>query len=164
MRKTRANNFSWLMLFLSFVALVGCTSLIMAVEARQRIIAGFATNDPDSVEARLNQLFTICKNGEAEKAASYFVYRGADKARKWKDTLRASDPIEKAAAEEGCLRINSYRDKDQKYSFGKVQIEKEEEGEWHVLEVSFSEDSETKKVIFAFLLVNGQFAIGDIDN
>lgn len=153
-----------MMKVLSSFALILCASLIFTVEARERAVFALAQNEPDTVEARLNQLFSICKNGEAERAASYFVYRGADKDRKWKDTLRASNAVEKAAAEEGCRRINGYRDKGQKYSFGKVQVEKESEGDWHVIEVSFTEGDETKKVEFAFLLINGQFAIGDIED
>jgi hypothetical protein len=43
-------------------------------------------------------------------------------------------------------------------------VEREPEGEWHALEVSFLKDAQAKKVIFAFLLVKGQFAIGDIDD
>ena len=119
--------------------------------------------NPVTVETRLTELFDICKSGKAEDAASYFVYRGPDNARKWKDTLRADDPLEKAALEDACREIKSLLDSSQGYVLGSVKVQKESEGEWNALEVSFQQGEKTKKVVFAFLLTNGQFAVGDID-
>jgi hypothetical protein len=119
--------------------------------------------NPATVETRLTELFDICKSGKAEDAASYFVYRGPDEKRKWKDTLRADDPLEKAALEEGCREIKNLLDGSQGYVLGEVKVERESEGEWNALEVSFQQGEKTKKLIFAFLLVKGQFAVGDID-
>ena len=122
------------------------------------------TDNPEAVKTRLTELFGLCKTNGINSAASYFVYRGPDKSREWKDTYRAADPAERAAVQDGCARIKGYLDKSQSYTFGPVKVEKESEGEWHVIEVSFKQEAEEKKVIFAFLPVKGQFAIGDIDN
>jgi hypothetical protein len=122
------------------------------------------TAGPDAVKNRLAELFEVCKKGDAETAASYFVYRnGPDTAREWKDRLRAGDPLEKKAAEEGCRQIKSFLDASQGYSFGSVRIEKESEGEWHISEATFKQGDRTKIVSFAFLPINGQFVLGDID-
>jgi hypothetical protein len=118
---------------------------------------------PVTVETRLTELFDLCKQGDMDAAASYFVYRGPDKSREWKDTFRASEPIEKAGVEEICRRIKGYLDESQGYVFGEVKVERESEGVWHALEVSFQKEGQSKKVIFAFLKIKGQFSIGDID-
>jgi hypothetical protein len=122
------------------------------------------TDDPAAVKTRLVELFGLCKTKGINSAAAYFVYRGPDKSREWKDTYRAAAPAERAAVENGCARIKGYLDKSESYTFGPVKVEKEPEGDWHVIEVSFTKGNETKRVTFAFLPVKGQFAIGDIDN
>lgn len=119
--------------------------------------------EAETVETRLTKLFDICKSGDTDAAAAYFVYRGPDKSREWKDTYRASDPFEKAEVKDICLRIKGYLDESERYQFGAVKVERESEGEWHALEVSFQQGGEVKKVTFAFLQIKGQFAIGDID-
>ena len=121
------------------------------------------TDDPEAVKTRLEELFGLCKTKGINTAASYFVYRGPDKSREWKDTYRASDPAERAVVEDGCARIKGYLDKSESYTFGPVKVEKEREGDWHVIEVSFKQGAQTRRVTFAFLPIKGQFAIGDID-
>ena len=116
-----------------------------------------------TVKTRLAEVFNLCKSGNAREAAAYFVYRGADKSREWKDTFRASDAAEKAEVLEVCRRIKGYLDSSERYRFGPVKVERESEGNWHVIEVSFRQGGQTKKVLFAFLPVKGRFSIGDID-
>jgi len=118
---------------------------------------------PEPVEMRLARLFDICRSDNLADAASYIVYRGEDKTREWKDTLQADEPADRAAIKGICWRIRSYLDDGSTYSFNGVRVKKESEGEWHALDVSFYQGGKTKKVIFAFLLIKGQFAIGDID-
>lgn len=135
-----------------------------STEESKALLNAPGASDAEPIKTRLTELFDLCKNNETEKAASYFVYRGADKNREWKDTLRANDPTEKASVEELCRRINGYTDNNRGYSFGELKVESESEGEWHALEVLFRQGAENKKVTFAFLLIQGRFAIGDIDN
>lgn len=116
-----------------------------------------------AVKTRLAEVFNLCQSGNALEAAAYFVYRGADKSREWKDTFRASDAAEKAGVEEICRRIKGYLDASQRHQFGPVKVERESEGNWHVLEVTFQQGVQTKKVLFAFLTIKGRFSIGDID-
>jgi len=118
----------------------------------------------ETVEIRLTELFDLCQQGKTDVAAAYFVYRGADESREWLDTFHASDAAEKAGVGELCLRIKSYLDESEGYRFSAVKVERESEGDWYVLEVAFRQaDGQTKKVRFAFLLIKGEFSIGDID-
>jgi hypothetical protein len=178
----KKESFSPLPLFSGSLLLAGLLSLLVAASAstqsasvtgrdhsppmQQQPVAlqSQETKEPDTVETRLTELFELCRNDRQDEAAAYFVYRGPDKKREWKDTLRASDPVEKAAAGEICRRIKNYLDESQYYRFGEVKVERESEGEWHALEVSFEKDAQTKKATFAFLLVKGRYAIGDIDD
>ena len=140
-----------------------------AALARVVLIAGLAlslsagTSDRKPVGTRLTELFGLCKADDIDAAAGYFVYRGPDKSREWRDTYRAADAAERAAVQDGCARIKSYLDESEGYAFGPVKVERESEGEWHVVEVSFKQGAGTQRVIFAFLRVKGQFSIGDID-
>jgi hypothetical protein len=116
-----------------------------------------------AVKTRLAEVFALCQSGNTEAAARYFVYRGADKSRQWKDTFRAADAAEMLEVKEVCRRIKGYLEQSEGYSVGAVKVERESEGVWHVLEVSFRQGEQIKKVLFAFLPIKGRFSIGDID-
>lgn len=117
-----------------------------------------------TVQKRLEALFTLCKAGDFGATAEYWVYRGPDKARKWKDVLNAKDPDEAAEAFEMCKRINYLLENYDGYTFGEYQVEKEYEGAFYILQTIFTkEGKDPKKVYFAFLMVKGKLAIGDID-
>jgi hypothetical protein len=120
-------------------------------------------NSDERLKTRLTELFDLCQRDDLEAAAAYFVYRGPDKSREWKDVLNSHDAAEREAVESLCRRIKGYLDGSDSYQFGKVKVEREREGEWHALELSFERGDKTEIVIFAFLSINGQFAIGDID-
>lgn len=157
------------------ILFAACASKLPATKSAQATITDRLTpvqeekkptqseGDTETVETRLTELFDICRNDDADAAPAYFVYRGPDKSREWKDTFRASDAVEKAGAGELCRRIKGYLDESEGYLLGAVKVERESEGEWHAIEVSFQQSGEVKKVIFAFLLVKGRFAVGDID-
>ncbi len=168
----------------SFILIVGlasvlfasCASSVPATNSATAAAASYSTpeqrknltplaqaSDPEAVKARLTELFDLCRRDDLEAAAAYFVYRGPDKSREWKDVLNSHDSEERAAVESLCGRIKNYLDESDGYEFGAVKVEREREGEWHALEVSFRQGEQTKKAIFAFLLIKGQFAIGDID-
>ena len=107
--------------------------------------------------------FRSLQGGRYRRRGRLLRLQGSDKSREWKDTYRAADTAERAAVEDGCARIKRYLDESQDYTFSPVKVERESEGEWHVIEVSFKHGAERKRIIFAFLPVRGQFAIGDID-
>jgi hypothetical protein len=121
------------------------------------------TDQREKVKERLLELFNLCKAGEHDKAAAYFVYRGPDKKREWKDVFKARDPQERKAVEGYCRRIKGYLDQSTGYGFGEFTISRESEGEWNVWEFIFKRGEQSRKVYFAFLKVKGKYAIGDID-
>jgi hypothetical protein len=125
--------------------------------------AAMQSSTDEALKTRLTEVFELCRSEDFAAAAAYFVYRGPDKNREWKDVLRASEAGEKAAVKALCRRIRSYLDDSDDHEFGRVKVKRESEGQWHALEVSFRRGEQTKKAIFAFLLIEEQFAIGDID-
>ena len=133
-----------------------------------------AKTDSVAVATTLKSLFSICKNvdfgdpkttelGMFYKAAPYIVYRGDDKKRAWKVFANYSNAEEKKGVDEICLRINSSVNRDSSYTIIKYFTEKESEGTWHVLMVSYKKNGAEKKAAFAFLKIGNRFGLGDID-
>lgn len=131
----------------------------------------------DSAKAAttLSKLLSVCKNvdftdpktqseGTFYKAAPYIVYRGEkDKARRWKDFAKYDNAEEKKGVDEVCLRINGGVNQDTDWKIIQYTTEKESEGTWHVLIVSYIRKGVAKQAAFAFLKIKGRFALGDID-
>ncbi len=114
------------------------------------------------VKRALLQIFELCNEESDTRLASLIVYRGEDKERKWKDVCESSEPKELA-------RVQSIRKKIQKrllpykYEFVKFISETESEGTWYVWELKYTKDGVDKKMHFAFLKIEDEFALGDID-
>jgi hypothetical protein len=136
----------------------------LAPEQKKRPPRAADSSDVEAVKARMEELIDLCRNDKPGEAAGYFVYRGPDKSREWKDTMRADDPLEKAGVVELCRRVNGYLDEGGSYRLGAIRVKRESEGVWHGLEVSFQKDGQTRKALFAFLKIKGKFAVGDIDD
>jgi len=124
----------------------------------------------------LKDLLNICRTvnvtdpktkepGSFYKAAPYMVYRGTDKARAWKSFADYSKQEDKKAVDETCMRINETVNRDLKFRITGYSTEKESEGTWHVLKVTYYDfKSKTfKKAAFAFLKIGDRFGLGDID-
>lgn len=121
------------------------------------------TSKEEKARESLETLFSSCASGDFEKAAGYIVYRGSDKAREWKDTCTYAGDEEKEQVHSICARINEYQAGGSRYSFIEFSLEEESEGNWYVLEVAFTSPDEKESAVFAFLEINGRFALGDID-
>lgn len=130
----------------------------------------------DSLQAArsLNELFALCRTvdfadplvsklGTFYKAAPYVIYRGTDKKRAWKDFADYKNADEKKGVDDICLRINSSVNSDTAFKIIKYFTEKESEGIWHVLMVSYRKKGVAKKAAFAFLKIGERFGLGDID-
>ncbi len=133
-----------------------------------------AKTDSAAVATTLKSLLSICKNvdfgdpktselGMFYKAAPYIVYRGDDKKRAWKVFANYNNAEEKKGVDEVCLRINGTVNRDSSYKIIKYFTEKESEGTWHVLMVSYKKGGAEKKAAFAFLKIDNRFGLGDID-
>lgn len=131
-------------------------------------------NDSAKVAKTFTELISICKNvdftdpksfelGYFYKAAPYVVYRGEDKKRAWKDVANYSNPDEKKGVDYICEKVNQTVNQDNNYKILKYHTETESEGTWYVLIVSYIRKGVAKESAFAFLKINGQFLLGDID-
>ncbi len=130
----------------------------------------------DSVQVvkTLHELLSVCKNvdfsdpkatsvGAFYKAGPYIIYRGEDKTRAWKDFARYSNPNEKKEVDEVCFKINSTVNQDSSYKVIKYFTQKESEGTWLVVQVSYIKNGIEKKAVFAFLRIGDRYGLGDID-
>jgi hypothetical protein len=130
----------------------------------------------DSVAAAttLQSLLSVCKNvdfadpkttelGMFYKAAPYIIYQGSDKNRAWKVFANYRNAEEKKGVDEVCTRIKESVNRDSSYTIVKYITEKESEGIWHVLMVSYKKNGIEKKAAFAFLKIGDRFGLGDID-
>lgn len=151
-------------LLLYFLVFSGCGA----------IFAQSSGTDSSKVAARLKELLSICKNvdfgdpkttelGTFYKAAPYIVYRGKDTRYSWKRVANYNNEDEKKGVDEICLRINRTINRDPGFSITGYSTEKESEGTWHVLKIRYKNKSVEKTIIFAFLKIEGNFSLGDID-
>jgi hypothetical protein len=152
------------------IFLLSLLALLMSRSSRAQ--SGIA--DSTAVAGTLKTLFTICRNvdfndpgiiqsGTFYKAAPYIIYRGDDKKRNWKDFADYSKADEKIRVNEVCARINRTANQDSAYKIVKYFTEKESEGTWHVLVVSYSKKGAQKTTAYAFLKIGKKFGLGDID-
>jgi hypothetical protein len=134
-------------------------------------------NKADSLQVAktLNELLLICRSvnfadpqvsklGTFYKAAPFIVYRGDDKKRAWKTMSDYTNEYEKKGVDDVCERINRTANQDSSgYKITKYFTEKESEGTWHVLMVSYKKKGMEKSAAFAFLKIGQKFGLGDID-
>lgn len=132
-------------------------------------------SDSAQVAKTLHDLLLICRTvdfadpqvkklGTFYKAAPYIVYRGDDKKRAWKTMSDYSNEYEKKGVDDVCERINRTANLDSAgYKITRYFTEKESEGTWHVLMVSYKKKGAEKTAAFAFLKIGNKFGLGDID-
>ncbi len=101
--------------------------------------------------------------GTFYKAAGYVVYRGDDKGRAWKTFANYKNADEKKGVDEVCAKINQTVNQDNNYKITKYSTEKESEGVWHILYVSYKKNGAKKNALFAFLKIGNHYGLGDID-
>ncbi len=147
--------------------------LLFCIMSQGLLAQGSAADSLNAAKA-LNVLVTICravdfsdpmvsKLGTFYKAAPFIVYRGDDKIRAWKDFTNYENADEKKGVDQICLRINQTLSPGSDFKIVKYSTEKESEGIWHVLTVSYNKKGGIKKAAFAFLKINNRFGLGDID-
>lgn len=117
----------------------------------------------ERVKQALLRVFDLCKVSDYSRLAGYFVYRGPEKRREWKDVYDASNEKEMRKVELLSAQICGYLEMHDSYEFVEFTMEKEPEGEWCVWKVAFNSEEKTTNVYFAFLKIKGNYAIGDID-
>jgi hypothetical protein len=135
------------------------------------------SNKTDSIQVAktLHDLLLICRLvdpadpklkslGTFYKAAPYIVYRGDDKTRAWKTMSDYTKEYDRKGVDDVCERINRTANQDSLgYKITKYFTEKESEGTWHVLMVSYKKKGVERSAAFAFLKIGNRFGLGDID-
>lgn len=149
--------------------------LFVVVFLHADLKAQTAKADSAQVAKTLHDLLLICRTvdftdpqvtklGTFYKAAQYIVYRGDDKSRAWKVMSDYKNEYEKRGVDDICERINRTANQDSSgYKIIKYLTEKESEGTWHVLMVSYKKKGVEKSAAFAFLKIGNRFGLGDID-
>ena len=121
-------------------------------------------SESELVKERLIELFNLSSESNYTDAASYCIYRGSDESRKWNDVYNPESEEEIKQVIGICNRIKRYLDESTDHDYVKFKTEEESEGVWNIWEVIFTKESgEKNKRYFAFLEINGEYAIGDID-
>ena len=135
------------------------------------------TTKADSLQLAktLHELLLICRTvdfadpkvtklGAFYKAAPYVVYRGDDKKRAWKVMSDYTNDYEKKGVDDICERINRTANQDTSgYKIIKYFTEKESEGTWHILVVTYKKKGVEKTAAYAFIKIGNKFGLGDID-
>ncbi|MHC4832269.1 MAG: hypothetical protein ACYTFT_18290 [Planctomycetota bacterium] len=109
-------------------------------------------------QAAIRALIVAAKAKDSRAAAGRVVYRGDDKARRWKSLVDPSDADELRQVERLCKRIRKLMGGAEP-TFVSFRSETESEGTWMVWKVQ----GETKSASFACLDIDGTVALGDID-
>ena len=132
-----------------------------------------STDSLNTVTA-FKKLLSICKNADISEgnangtnmfyeATPYVVYNGKNKKRAWKDFANYNQPEEKERVDKICYRINGSVNQDSSYKIIKYISDKQSEGVWHVLVVSYIKDGKKIEGAFAFLKIGERYGLGDID-
>jgi hypothetical protein len=149
--------------------------LMMAFTAGFNAEAQANKTDSAQLAKTLHDLLRICRKvnfadpnvtklGTFYNAAPYIVYRGDDKTRAWKVMADYTNAYEKKGVDEVCERINRTANQDSSgYKIIKYITEKESEGTWHVLMITYKIKGVEKKAAYAFLKIGNKFGLGDID-
>ncbi len=123
----------------------------------------------------LEEIFTICNSSQPEEAthdgeiiferlAPYIVCMCDDKRR---DKKMASDyniPAERKIIDQFGLKIKKLLEDYDNYKITNYLTQtKDNEENWHALEIAFSKNESSKMVIFGFIKLGDSFLLGDID-
>ena len=149
--------------------------LMIAFTAGFNAKAQVNKTDSAQVAKTLHDLLRICRSvnfadpnvtklGTFYNAAPYIVYRGDDKTKAWKVMSDYTKENDKKGVDDICERINRTANQDSSgYKIIKYFTEKESEGTWHVLMVSYKKKGVEKTAAYAFLKIGNKFGLGDID-
>lgn len=115
-------------------------------------------------KATLDRLFALAKDGNCKGMPSMLIYRGENKAEMWKRSLSYSNPDERIEIEKRCGILQVLVMDLKETTFVEFSQEQESEGLWNIWEVKMDYlDGSAEKKFFAFLPINGGYALADID-
>lgn len=134
------------------------TSLQASAEARlylEMSKPGYQKN----VQARVEKIIMFAKDNKVKEMAESMMYRGDDEKRKWKSAMTINDTDYVKRATEFMGQINNELKDCSDLAFDEIKSERESEGVWIVMPVKCG----SKTIHFAFLSLNNQLLLGDID-
>jgi hypothetical protein len=150
------------------------TTYILLITGVTLLQAQSRSADSSKAAKALHELVRICRSvdfgdsnttklGTFYKAAPHIVYRGTDKARRWKTIADYSKEEDKNGVNEVCEKINRSINQDSTWKITGYRTETESEGTWHAIIVQFMLKGKQRTFAFAFLKIGDVFALGDID-
>lgn len=115
----------------------------------------------ERAESALQRLTEACANpqGDYSGAEGLVLYTGSDADRKYQD-FASADGQERQMLNSTCYRVTTLMRGGDGYTVTGYETETESEGAWHVLGVEFGSGQSAQ---LAFLEVDGQMGLGDID-
>ena len=114
-----------------------------------------AKDTEERVKARVQELRAACL-GDRSAVVGMLLYRGDDLERRWKEPRKPSDPDTKRTVDQTCAHLTG----EEELRFGRMEAEEESEGVWNVIFVYGAKGQAS----FAFLEVDGELLLGDVDN
>jgi len=122
----------------------------------------WSQNDSTAVAESFQKVLEICQSKSAADLAPYVVYRGPDKERNGKDVCNYTNEQEK---QEINTIFSQFKDWDlTTYKIKEYMTQKKSNGTMlHGLSISYQLDGESKEILVAFLKINENYAIMDID-
>lgn len=123
-----------------------------------------STTKEAAVQARVNELFELCKAGKNAEAARLIMYRGLDPNRKGKDVANYEDSNEKDDVDRRCENIKTRLTESERYDFADFRIDSRSDGsEVASTVVRFHRGYVAVGEKFGFSLVNGNYFLIDAD-
>ena len=172
-RLTFCSQFSILVLMLFFF---GCndvqqekkpeeqTKTVQPIPEPSKEALASAKKNEKEVKAVLEELLELAKDGNCKEMASKLIYRGENASQAWKRSLKYENVDDRIAIEKQCGILQVLVMGLKKTDFIGFSQETESEGTWNIWEVKMEYmDGSAENKFFAFLPIQGGFALADID-
>ncbi|MEM7101901.1 MAG: hypothetical protein AAF502_02145 [Bacteroidota bacterium] len=142
----------------------------------KKVTAPSSTDAPMTDSAKvalvLNNLLEACyacsPDANCSKVAPYIVYRGkTEPDRAWKTLIDYSKEEDREIVNQACIAIKKVLPEGTKFRIKEFSQERESEGVWNVLVLlpdAVSSNGKQRHIDFAFLEIQGEYALGDIDS
>jgi hypothetical protein len=138
----------------NFKIMAGVTGLIVSI-----CFSGCNLGSVTGAKNPVDEIVDLCAQSDYNEASKHMIYHGSDKSRGPKDAANyaTDDPESKKSVEQACNQLKAI--KTAKHSVGP---ERSEQG-LSVFDVTLEENGKSTKRVWAFVKINGKYALTDID-